>query len=121
MYLVPIVLIHKSNLNGHSYYDTRGSFIIEFQASERLRFVRSWKGKLSEDVGIFVSVGGILRKSANEILFARRDEVHIIDKGKIRFRRTSKVSIQIGKWNFSGTISPESMQRYESWKNERKQ
>lgn len=90
--------------------------IIEFQATDRLRSLGSWKGKLSEDIGIFVSVGGIVRKSANEVLFARRDDVHIIYKGKVRLRKVLKVSIQIGKWNYSGTISPELMQRYESWK-----
>ena len=87
--------------------------IIEFQMTRGGFSWKSWRGKLSGDVGIFVA------KAGDDTLFARRDEVDFISKGKVPISlpgKTLKVSIQIGKRTFNGIISPESMARYESWK-----
>ncbi len=69
-----------------------------------------WKGKLSGDLAIFTTLTG------NDLLFARRNEVEFVKKGKVRIGNTLKVTIKIGRRSFSGTIPPFSMQRYESWK-----
>ncbi len=79
--------------------------VIELQIGKK-----PWKAKLSKEVAVFVASSG------DDALFARRDEVHFISKGKVAPRQTRNVSVQIGKRTFSGRISPESMVRYEAWK-----
>jgi len=88
--------------------------LIEFNDS---RYGTEWKGKLSGDVSIFVSLGGLLSKSVQEALFARREDVTIINKGKVRLRKMLKAQIKIGNKRIKGIMSPESLQRYERlWK-----
>lgn len=83
--------------------------IIEFQMGKK-RDLSAWKGKLTGDVGVFATSSG------DDVLFARRNEVDFTSVGEVVPKKARKVSVQIGKRTFDGKISPESMERYESWK-----
>jgi hypothetical protein len=88
--------------------------VVQFQTIERFRFFgKSWKGKLSGDVGIFTTLAG------NEAIFARRDEAQFSQKGKslsILSGKKVNVSMQIGNRKIQGIMSPEFFKRLESWK-----
>ncbi len=71
---------------------------------------KPWKGQLTGDVGIFVAVSG------DDVLFARKDEVNFIRQGMAAPKKPQKISAHIGTRTFNGTISAESMERYETWK-----
>lgn len=79
--------------------------IIELQIGKK-----PWKGQLTGDVGIFVTVSG------DDVIFARRDEVSFISQGVVTPKKPQKISAHIGSRTFEATISVESMERYESWK-----
>jgi len=79
--------------------------IIELQMQNK-----SWKGELAKDVGIFVDTAG------DEVIFARRGEVDFTTSGEVTPGKPQKISIKIGNRSFYGKMSPESMERYESWK-----
>jgi len=79
--------------------------IIELQMGNK-----SWKGELAKDVGIFVDRAG------DEVVFARRGEVGFTTRGEVTPGKPRNISILIGDRAFDGKISPESMERYESWK-----
>ncbi len=87
--------------------------IIQFQMTRGGFGWKSWRGKLSGDVGVFVTSSG------DDAIFARRDEVDFISKGKVPISlpgKTLKVSARIGRGTFKAAMPPESMARYESWK-----
>ena len=69
-----------------------------------------WNGKLTGDVGIFVTLSG------DDTIVARRSEVDFIRKGKTPTGSALEVNIRIRRRSFSGKILADSMYRYESWR-----
>jgi hypothetical protein len=90
------------------------------EASDLIEFTGSstnWKGRLLGEVAVLVGVSGLLRKSVNDAAFVRREDVYIVDKGRYRLSRFRKIHVKMGARVFNGTMSQQSVQRYEQfWK-----
>ncbi|MDX9980284.1 MAG: hypothetical protein RBU25_09700 [Lentisphaeria bacterium] len=79
--------------------------LVEFQMEGK-----AWKGRLSEDMAVFVEV------LTQDVAFARKDAVRILPQGKALIGKTIKATIKFRDKAQNGTISPENFARYEAWK-----
>lgn len=71
----------------------------------------AWKGYLGACYGTFSVQGG------KDTQFLLRDDVSFTEKGKALLGKTLKVRICLDHKEMDGTISPEHMERFTSWKN----
>ena len=79
--------------------------IIELQMDNK-----QWKGELTRDVAVFVTAAD------DDVIFARRSEVDFTPKGEVVPGKKRERFIKMGGRSFAVKISPELMERYESWK-----
>ena len=82
--------------------------IIGFQTRTFLKH-QVWKGQLGEWAAMFVE------RTSQEMLVAHKDEIEIVSKGKVLIGKSLKVTIRVRDQHLVGTISPESLARFEAW------
>lgn len=72
-----------------------------------------WKARLLESYGIFTA------KGRADVLLLLKDEVSLVSKGKVLTLtgKAVKIQAQLGKKQMNGTISPEHLERFETWRN----
>jgi len=85
------------------------SDFVEFQ-TKTFTAQKVWKGKLSQDLAVFVQGSG------QDIVFASKNDVHFVKQGKVLIGKTLKASFRIRDRKLTGTIAPEIFDRYEAWK-----
>lgn len=69
-----------------------------------------WKARLDPDCALLVTGRGA------EVRLVRREALDVEDTGKAMFSRTRKVKVQAGPHTWKGTMSPESLRRFQQWK-----
>jgi MFS family permease len=82
--------------------------IVEFKVKALFK-EWNWKGKLMDDVALFVA-------GKKAIIPVRKDEVKLTLKGESSGLRPQKGTLHLGKQKIAGTISPESLDRLREWK-----
>jgi len=82
---------------------------VEFQGKTSKRS-DTWQGLLGDARAVFVRAGG------SDYVFASREGVDLREVQTVHAGQTLKASFRLGDRAFSGTISPESFERYERWK-----
>ena len=83
--------------------------IVEFQ-TKGFTNQQNWKGTLRGDVAV------LLDRMTQDLLFLHTDELEITSQGKKMLGKTLNASFRLKGSNMKGTISPESLQKYERWK-----
>jgi hypothetical protein len=83
----------------------RNSFYVVTEGGEV-----DWKGRLAPDHAIFVDGSG------KYVIFATREDVTFTPRGNVRPKRWAAGTFRIGSQELKGEVSPESLQRYQAWK-----
>jgi len=79
-------------------------------AAKFMKPQQDWKGQLAEHAAVFID------KRGHDIMVAHKDDVEIRATGKVLIGKTLKVSIRVAEHTLQGTLSPESFDRFEEWK-----
>ncbi len=93
------------------YADPRkASDVVEFEAGTLTRKAKDWKGRLAGETATFVEGWG------SDIVFAKKSDVNFVNEGTILFGRRVEALFQMRDRSVKGSITPELLKRYESWK-----
>jgi hypothetical protein len=85
--------------------------VIGFRVPQRfMRPQQDWKGQLGSDAAIFID------KRGHDVMVAHKDDVEIEVTGKVLIGKTLKVSVRVAEHSMPATMSPDSFERYEDWK-----
>lgn len=69
-----------------------------------------WKARLFDNVGVFVNA------KVGEALIVKKDEIQFTPTGKVLLGKTRKCTFKIGALSSEGMIHPDSLERFDSWK-----
>ena len=71
-----------------------------------------WKMELLPNSATLVNS----HKDGHEVLFPTKNEMDIEDKGKVMIGSSRKIQLKVFDKTYTGTMTPENMEKYESWK-----